>query len=142
MNRKKIPENVKKKVRQAAKNRCGYCLSFQDYIPVELQFDHIKPFSKGGADDEENFWLLCPKCNLAKSDKTDGFDEVTQTQVPLFNPRTQDWHEHFEWSGDEVQIVGKTPIGRVTVAVVKLNNNLHLRVRQNWIKAGWHPPKD
>jgi hypothetical protein len=142
MNRKKIPENIKERIRQQAKNRCGYCLSRQDLVPNIFQIDHILALALGGTDDEENFWLLCPKCNLAKSKKTEGFDEKTQSVASLFNPRTQNWQEHFEWSPDGTQIIGKTAIGRVTVIEAKLNDNLHITVRLNWIKAGWHPPKD
>src|SRR5215213_12001812 len=142
MKRKKIPNKIKENVQKSANNRCGYCSARQDLVYTDLQFDHLNPFSKGGTDKEENFWLACPRCNLAKSDKTDGFDDVTRTRVPLFNPRTQDWHEHFEWSADGLYIIGKTAIGRVTVAEVKLNNDLFLKVRRNWIKAGWHPPED
>ncbi|HEY0771989.1 MAG TPA: HNH endonuclease signature motif containing protein [Sphingobacteriaceae bacterium] len=141
MKRKKLSDKTKKKIRKSANNRCGYCLARQDLVYAELQFDHQNPLSKGGDNDEKNYWLACPKCNRAKSDKTDGFDEITKTRAPLFNPRTQNWHEHFEWSADGLYIVGKTAIGRVTVIEVNLNNDLFIRVRQNWIKAGWHPPE-
>jgi hypothetical protein len=141
MKRKSLPEEIKEKIRKLAGNRCGYCLSPQEYVPADLQFDHILPSSKGGSDDEENRWLLCVKCNRAKSDKTDGYDEETRKRHLLFNPRTQNWHEHFEWSSDGLQIIGKTPTGRVTVIEANLNNSLYIQVRRNWVKAKWHPPE-
>ena len=142
MNRKQLSDKTREKIRKSAHNRCGYCLAPQDLVYADLHFDHIEPFSKGGGEREENFWLLCPKCNYAKADKTDGFDEETGSRAPLFNPRTQNWHEHFEWSSDGLYIVGQTATGRVTVIEANLNNDLFLRVRRNWISAGWHPPKD
>jgi hypothetical protein len=142
MTRKKIPEKTKKRVREAAKNRCGYCLSLQRLIPIIFQIDHILPVIEGGTDEEDNLWLLCGACNNAKSDKTSSFDEETKTFVPLFNPRTQDWNQHFEWSSDGLYIIGKTAVGRATVTELKLNAALQIIARQNWVTAGWHPPED
>lgn len=88
MKRKNIPEKIKAKVRETAKNRYGYCLFLQKFLPSVLRIDHIIPISKGGTNDEENLWLLCENCNRAKSDKTEVFDEETGKVVPIFNPRT------------------------------------------------------
>lgn len=89
MQRKKIPEKTKTKIRQLAKNRCGYCLCQQEYVWDILEIDHIFPLAKGGKDVEENLWLICATCNGAKYNKTEGFDEKKQKTIPLFNPRTQ-----------------------------------------------------
>ncbi len=114
----------------------------ETYSPTIFQIDHIIPLSKGGTNKEENLWLLCETCNRAKSDKIEVFDAKTKTTVPIFNPRTQTWNEHFEWSKDFTRIIGKTPVGRSTVAELNLNKERIAQVRKNWFSAGWHPPKD
>ncbi len=142
MKRSTIPEKLKERVRQTARNRCGYCLFIEHYSPALFQIDHLIPLAKGGTNDEENLWLLCASCNRAKADKTGVFDTETNTIITLFNPRTQIWHEHFEWSSDKTKIIGKTPIGRGTVAALNLNKERIVAVRREWILAGWHPPKE
>ena len=137
-----IPDHIKIKVRQTARFRCGYCLLQQQYSPIIFQFDHYNPVSKGGTNDENNLWLACGNCNNAKSDNTECLDSVTETIVPIFNPRTNNWNEHFEWSEDGAIIIGKTPIGRGTVELLKLNNERIVAVRREWVSADWHPPKD
>ncbi len=142
MNRKSISEKLKEKVRKSAKYRCGYCLFQMVYAHTTFEIDHIIPIFKGGATVEENLWLACEICNSAKSDKTEGFDSVTNSTVPIFNPRTENWNEHFEWSDNFTKIVGKTPIGRATVTELHLNKERIVGVRKNWVAVGWHPPKD
>lgn len=62
--------------------------------------------------------------------------------VPLFNPRTQVWHNHFVWSDDKTHIIGITRQGRATVVALKLNNQDIVAARSLWVQAGWHPPLD
>jgi hypothetical protein len=148
MPRPYIPVEIENRVREAAKNRCGYCLSPQALVMARLEIEHIIPraaFSVHDllADDESNLWLACPICNGHKSDKISGVDPDTGEAVPLFNPRVQKWSEHFRWSEDGIQIVGITPIGRATVIALHLSDDPEaLRVRANWVSVGWHPPKE
>ncbi|MBN1883622.1 MAG: TerB family tellurite resistance protein [Deltaproteobacteria bacterium] len=56
-----IPQDVKVAVYHRDGGRCVICNS-----DVGLEFDHIIPFSKGGANTAENIQLLCHVCNLKK----------------------------------------------------------------------------
>jgi hypothetical protein len=63
--------------------------------------------------------------------------------VPLFNPRTQNWFEHFRWSEDGLRIIGLTPSGRATVGALHLSDDPNaLTVRSYWVRVGWHPPME
>jgi hypothetical protein len=50
----------------------------------------------------------------------------------LFNPRTDRWHEHFEWAG--AALVGLTAIGQTTVHVLAINEPDSLAVREALIR--------
>ncbi|MHC4883365.1 MAG: HNH endonuclease, partial [Planctomycetota bacterium] len=56
-----IPDDVKVEVWQRDQGKCVKC-GASEY----LEYDHIIPFSKGGANSVNNIQLLCRKCNLAK----------------------------------------------------------------------------
>lgn len=105
-----------------------------------LQIDHVTPISRGGSDTEDNLCLACELCNQYKWAKTEGIDPLSGKPVPLFNPRQQRWSDHFVWSSDGAMILGLTASGRATVAALRMNNELAVTVRKNWIQAGWHPP--
>lgn len=106
-----------------------------------LQIDHILPEAKGGTDEQENLCLACEFCNQYKWTKTVWPDPITSERVNIFNPRNQNWKEHFLWSGDGVEIIGLTKVGRATVEALHLNNQLAITVRKNWVNAKWHPPE-
>ncbi|MBI3920706.1 MAG: HNH endonuclease [Armatimonadetes bacterium] len=137
-----IPSAVRARVRQKARNRCGYCRSHQQYVLGILQVEHIIPKVSGGSDDEENLWLACSMCNNAKHAQTHAMDPLTRQRVRVFNPRKQRWQRHFRWSSDGVRILGRTACGRATVAALNMNNLISVTVRQKWIEAAWHPPRD
>jgi|SRR5712691_5521770 len=138
-----IPVDLVRRVRATAKLRCGYCLSPQRLVMARLEIEHIIPLSQGGTDDEVNLWLSCPLCNRFKAQRTQAIDPESQIVVPLFNPRTQRWLEHFHWSDDGLRILGLTPIGRATVAALHLADDPDaIEVRSYWVAAGWHPPTD
>jgi len=60
--RSAIPDDVKLLVWQRDRGKCVKCGS-----NIELQYDHIIPFSLGGAGTPENLQILCGRCNRAKS---------------------------------------------------------------------------
>jgi len=58
-----IPEDVRMFVWQRDQGRCVQCTSKEN-----LEFDHIIPVSKGGANTARNIQLLCERCNRTKKD--------------------------------------------------------------------------
>ena len=143
-----IAAEVRRRIREDARNRCGYCQSQQKYVIYPLTIEHIIPRSAFAPGDpamhaESNLWLSCQSCNGYKGVKTHDTDPLTNARVPLFNPRTQVWNEHFEWSSDGTRVIGKTPTGRATVIALRLDSDPRaICVRDSWFKVGWHPPKD
>jgi HNH endonuclease len=143
MPRDRIPADVERRVRKDAHERCGYCLSPQQLVMARLEIEHIIPRAKGGTSDEFNLWLSCPLCNRFKADRTSARDPFSDAAVPLFNPRTERWSEHFRWSEDGLRVIGLTPAGRATVGALHLDDDPDaLIVRAYWVLAGWHPPTD
>ncbi|WP_425148079.1 TerD family protein [Deinococcus sp.] len=59
-----IPQAVRNQVWQHDQGKCREC-GDSNY----LEFDHIIPFSKGGASSFGNLQLLCRRCNLKKGDR-------------------------------------------------------------------------
>ena len=137
-----ISDSTRQRVRAQAKNRCGYCLSRQELVLSVLEIEHIIPSGAGGTDDEENLWLACRSCNLAKGMQTQALDPLTNQIAKLFDPRRQQWPEHFHWNESAEEILGRTLSGRATVMALNLNNSIARIVRRNWVKAGWHPPAE
>jgi hypothetical protein len=107
---------------------------------IPLEIEHIIHESIGGLTVRENLWLACHRCNKFKGERTQFVAPVTKTEVPIFNPRTQKWHEHFHWSLDGTLIIGDTPSGRVTIDALQLNNEYVVEARRLWVIADWHPP--
>ncbi|WP_040695298.1 HNH endonuclease [Nodosilinea nodulosa] len=131
---------IRDRVRSQANYQCGYCRSLQKYVLGALEIEHIIPKAAGGSDEEENLWLACRLCNSYKGIQTQAKDPITDRTVKLFNPRLQNWAQHFHWTDGGISIEGLTDVGRASVMALQLNNPYAVTVRQAWISAGWHPP--
>ena len=86
----------------------------------------------------ENLAYCCLHCNAFKGPNIAGVDQETQEVVRLFHPRKDRWEEHFAWEGST--LLGRTSIGRATIAVLAVNARYHLEVRQALITEGVFPP--
>ncbi len=81
------------------------------------------------------------RCNSRKWKYVEATDAGTGQVVPLYNPRTQKWTEHFRWSEvDSTQIEAISAVGRVTMVVLDLNSNQHLVIRSLNRILHLHPP--
>lgn len=133
---------LRRRVAAQARYRCGYCLTQEAVIGRPMEFDHLLPRSLGGPTTEDNLWLACSLCNDHKSNRFLLVDPETGLLVQVFNPRLQDWPEHFAWAEGATRIDGKTATGRATVAALHLNRPSVVLARRLWVAAGWHPPQD
>lgn len=142
MSRNYIPDTLRKTVAEAARYRCGYCQTREEIVGYTLHVEHLHPRALGGLSNEENLWLACSVCNNYKSSQVQAEDPVTKLLVPLFNPRTQNWPDHFAWSEEGTYLSGLTPVGRATVLALQLNAPIRIHARRRWVSAGWHPPRN
>lgn len=140
MSRPHIPDELRSLVIARAGGRCEYCLLHQDDTNFIHQIDHLIAVKHGGLTVSENLALACLKCNRHKGSDLTTIDPVDGAIVLLFNPRTQNWSEHFLLDG--VRIVGLTPAGRATVRLLRMNDRTRLAQRRRLMAAGRYPPAD
>ncbi len=135
-----ISSKLRKAVKIRAGNRCEYCQWFADYCITTYHIYHIVPLSRGGLTVPHNLAFSCGGCNGFKNNRTVCFDEISQTQAVIFNPREHSWNQHFEWSENFEKINGITKTGRATVWCLKLNRIELMNMRREFLKLGIHPP--
>lgn len=125
---------LRRQVAERAGNRCEYCLLPQAAAFHQHEPDHIVPRQHGGETRLGNLALACLRCNRYKGPNVGSFDPLTGELVPLFNPRTQVWAEHFVLEGGTIRPL--TPAARVTVKILRLNDDDRVAERQWLLTAG------
>ncbi len=129
-----MPITFDPELRKLAGNRCEYCRIPDGKAKFRHVVDHIVARQHGGQTILSNLALCCGRCNLFKGPNIAGLDPTTGQLAALFHPRRDRWHDHFEWDG--AIIVGRTPTGRVTVAVLSMNLPLRVAARQALMDEG------
>ena len=118
----KIPLKLRHAVVQRAAQQCEYCRLPMSGQVATFPVDHVVPESRSGPTSMINLALACPHCNSFKWAYDRETDPVTGQITMLFNPRTQSWADHFEWSRRaSVRLEGKTPCGRATIERLQMN---------------------
>jgi len=128
---------LRRQVTIRATRCCEYCLLPQTAVAHPHEPDHIIPRQHGGKTELDNLALACVRCNRYKGPNLGSIDPETGRLVPLFNPRTQIWHEHFVLEGAYIRPL--TPEGRVTVSLLQLNTTSRLAERTALIELGLYP---
>jgi hypothetical protein len=123
-------------VRQRANGRCEYCQVPQEADDATFEIDHIIARKHIGPTVASNLCLSCFYCNSSKGTDISSLDGRKLT--PLFNPRRHKWSRHFRWEGP--YLVGRTPVGRVTVALLNINDPVRVELREVLIEEGVFPP--
>ena len=134
----RLPARMIQFVRRRAKNFCEYCLLHQCYDLLPHHVDHVIARKHQGSNTEDNLALACVNCSLAKGPNIAGRDARTGKLSPLFDPRVHVWNEHFRWRGPLV--IGRTIIGRATVAVLNMNRPDRVALRRMLIAEEIFPP--
>ena len=141
-----ISDETKRAVRERAKYVCEYCHSSERLSASRFTLDHITPKSLGGSDEPENLALACRRCNERRYNFVASIDPQSRATVPIFNPRLQEWDEHFAWIEQGILIEGITSVGRATCLRLDLNDMRYpeedsiRETRRFWLKTGLHPP--
>jgi hypothetical protein len=125
-------------VRDRANLCCEYCQLPQIYSSVRFQIDHVIAKQHGGRTVASNLALACLADNNHKGPNLAAIDPRTGKRVWLFHPRRQKWSRHFRWDGPV--LVGRTPVGRATVAALAMNLPHRIAQRAALIVEGVFPP--
>lgn len=116
-----IPAALRRLIVERAENRCEYCLLPANIAFFPHEIDHVIAEKHGGETKAENLAFACWRCNRHKGSDLGSFDPQTQNFFRLFNPRIQEWSEHFTF--EDERVVGLTPEGRTTISLLQLNSD-------------------
>jgi hypothetical protein len=84
--------------------------------------------------------LLASPTTITRGPNLAGIDPNTRKRTWLFHPRRNKWKRHFQWEGPI--LVGRTAMGRVTIAVLGINLEYRVRHRSQLVEEGVFPTED
>jgi hypothetical protein len=134
-----MAESLEALVKRRAGDCCEYCQLPQAFSSTPFEIEHVIAKQHGGHDAATNRALACFACNRHKGPNLGGIDPKTRRKTWLFNPRRMKWSRHFRWNGPV--LVGRTPPGRTTIAVLSINLPHRVAQRSALITEGVFPPE-
>lgn len=129
-----MDETIKAEVRERAGGQCEYCHLPEAHVLTPFQVEHVVAKQHRGGDTLGNLAYACLRCNLHKGPNLTGIDPKTKKITRLFNPRRHRWSRHFRWHG--AALLGKSAVGRTTIAVLAMNDPARVALRQELMAQG------
>ena len=123
---------------QRAGGCCEYCRVPETDETSPFHVDHIVPIKHHGTDALDNLCLACYRCNAFKGSNVAAADPITGEATFLFDPRKQNWDDHFRINSDAT-LTGITAQGRATIAVMRINDERRVKYRQLAMSIGEYP---
>ena len=114
----KLSSELRAEVVRRANFRCEYCLLHEADGVFPHEVDHIISRQHGGNETLDNLAYACMVCNRYKGSNIASLSALGQL-IPLFNPRKDQWENHFRLSGAVIEPLDST--GEVTARVLQLN---------------------
>lgn len=136
-----VSASVRRLVRERARHCCEYCLVHEEDCLLPHEPDHIIAIKHNGESAEANLAWTCFLCNRAKGSDIASVDPTNGEVVRLFSPRRDEWATHFELLADG-RVLGLSPMGRVTVSLLKMNRPEQIEFRQTLMNCGLYPRND
>jgi hypothetical protein len=128
---------LRRQVQARADGKCEYCFMPEGEPLFPHEPDHIVALKHRGKTTRDNLAYACFECNRAKGSDIASLDPATGKLTPLYNPRTQQWTDHFRFNGPIIEPL--TPEGRVTVFILRLNQAARVAIRDNLMREGRYP---
>ena len=135
-----MDSDLRARIRERASRFCEYCQFPEEFDRLPFQPDHIIAEKHDGPTEFGNLAWSCYDCNIYKGPNISGVDRETGNVIQLFHPRQDSWSEHFRWNGP--MLVGLTPNGRATIAVLRINLDRRIALRRELFKEGVFPRED
>lgn len=135
MSTTRIPSALRLEVIERAQGQCEYCRLPEEVTWAPHEIDHVIAEKHRGQTTIDNLAFACVPCNSYKGSDLASIDPQTGKVTQLFNPRLQDWDEHFQLAEDGT-IVPRSAEGRVTILLLRFNEPLRQQQRANLLAAG------
>jgi hypothetical protein len=132
-----VAAELRRLVELRAGQSCEYCLIHESDTYLGCQVDHIVSEKHGGRTEAENLAFACTFCNQAKGTDIGSIVPGTGSYVRFFNPRTDQWADHFVLNGP--MIIARTPIGEATARILGFNDAERLIERETLLRVGRYP---
>jgi 5-methylcytosine-specific restriction endonuclease McrA len=137
MSQPQIPAALRAAVREHAAGRCEYCRMPETGAFFAHAADHIIAAQHRGQTVLANLAFACLQCNRCKGPNIASVDPQTNRIVPLFNPRSDSWSEHFRVR--DGRILPMTPVARATAVLLRFDDPDREETRRKLSHAGHYP---